>query len=72
MKKKKKNIYENMIQCPKCGKWSIKSYVNIYGSCLCGEVLDEKAKFKYEMFIRLRLWRNKNYKPEQIERNKYD
>lgn len=69
---KEKDIFENMIKCPKCGKWSRKSYVEIYGSCLCGEILDEKAKYKYEMFKRLRLWRNKNYKSSDIERGKYD
>lgn len=69
---KDKHFYEKMIQCQRCGKWSKKSYVEMYGTCLCGEVLDEKAKFRYEMFIKLRLWRNKNYRKDQIERNKYD
>jgi hypothetical protein len=26
---------------------------------LCHKVLDEKAKYEYEMFVRLHLWRNK-------------
>lgn len=67
-----KHFFEKMVKCPRCGKWSLKTYVQQYGSCLCGEVLDEKAKFKYEMFVKLRLWRNKNYKDSNIERGKYD
>lgn len=50
----------NMIKCKKCGKYSAKHHVESYGTCLCGNVLDEKAKFKYEMNKRLRLWRGKN------------
>lgn len=72
MRKEKKDFFEQMIQCPRCGKWSRKTYVQTYGTCLCGEVLDEKAKFKYEMYVKLHLWRNKNYKITNIERNKYD
>ena len=47
---KDKHFFDKMIQCQRCGKWSKKSYVDTYGTCLCGEVLDEKAKFRYEMF----------------------
>lgn len=72
MKDKRKNIFEQMIQCPRCGKWSKIGYIQRYGSCLCEEVLDERAKFKYEMFVRLHMWRNKNYKITDIERSKYD
>ena len=72
MKDKRKNIFEKMVKCPKCGKWSQIGYIQRYGSCLCGEVLDEKAKFRYEMFVKLHLWRNKNYKQSDIERGKYD
>ena len=49
-----------MKKCPKCGKYSSMVYVKSYGACLCGEVLDKKAKYKYEMNKRLRLWRGKN------------
>lgn len=70
--KKDKHFYDDMIKCSKCGKWSKKSYVQQYGSCLCGNVLDKKAKYKYEMFVKLHLWRNKNYKSTDIERGKYD
>ncbi len=69
---KDKNFYDKMMQCPRCGKWSKKSYVDTYGTCLCGEVLDKKAKYRYEMFIKLRLWRHRNYTNDQIERKKYD
>lgn len=67
-----KRFFEKMVQCPRCGKWSKKNFVETYGTCLCGEVLDEKAKFRYEMYTKLRLWRKKNYTKDQIERSKYD
>lgn len=69
---KNNNFFDNMVRCDKCGKWSKKSYVNTYGACLCGNVLDNRARFKYKLFIKLKLWRYKNYKKDQIERNKYD
>ena len=69
--KKDKHFFDKMIQCPKCGKWSKKSYVKQYGSCLCGEVLNEQAKFRYEMYVKLRLWRKKNHTNSDIERGKY-
>lgn len=72
MKKERKNFFEKMIQCPRCGKWTKIIDVQRYGSCLCGEVLDERSKFKYEMYNKLHLWRNKNYKISDIERGKYD
>lgn len=68
---KDKRFFEKMVQCPRCGKWSKKSYIQQYGTCLCGEVLDEKAKFRYDMYVKLRLWRNKNHKASDIERGKY-
>lgn len=67
-----KHFFDKMIQCPKCQKWSKRSYIKTYGTCLCGETLDQKAKFRYEMFMKLHLWRYKNYTRDQIERNKYD
>ena len=61
-----------MIKCPKCGKYTTQDLVLRYGTCLCGQVLDPKAKYKYEMFCRLKLWRGKNYSLQEIERGKYD
>lgn len=72
MRKKDEHFYDKMIKCDKCGKWSKKDFVDMYGSCLCGNILDKKAKYRYEMFCKLHLWRNKNYRRDQIERNKYD
>ena len=49
-----------------CGYYNHESNVKKYGTCkLCGKVLDKKAKFDYEMYCRLRLWK------EQKTRNKY-
>lgn len=48
------------VTCDECG-YNNKTYnVERYGTCThCGKVLDSKAKYKYEMFCKLRLWRNK-------------
>ena len=46
------------IICPECKYQNHKDNVNRYGTCrLCGKILDEKSKYKYEMFCRLKLWR---------------
>ena len=58
-KEKGKDLW---IKCPICGYQNKKIFIDVYGTCrLCNKVLDEKAKFKHEMFIRLRLWRNKKW-----------
>lgn len=58
MKDKTKGL--NLIQCPKCKYNNKPENVKFYGTCrLCDSVLDEKAKYKYEMNKRLRLWRGK-------------
>lgn len=48
------------IKCPYC-EYSNKPFnVKKYGTCTgCKKLLDEKAKFKHEMYERLRLWRKK-------------
>lgn len=54
--KKKKMPLDNVI-CD-CGYQNHKSNVDKYGTCkFCGKVLNPKAKFDYEMFCKLRLWR---------------
>ena len=59
MKEKTKDLW---IKCPNCNYQNKKVFIDIYGTCrLCNKVLNEKAKFKYEMFKRLRLWRNKKW-----------
>lgn len=48
------------VTCPDCKYQNKKENVERYGTCiLCGKVLDKKAKFDYEMFIKLRRWRKK-------------
>lgn len=57
MQKKKKEIPN--IVCD-CGYQNKPEMVKRYGTCrLCGKTLDKKAKYEYEMFVRLHLWRNK-------------
>lgn len=52
--------YIDGIKCNDCGYFNQKYNVDKYGTCkLCGKTLDDKAKFNYEMFCRLRLWRKK-------------
>lgn len=56
MKKKKLKPLDN-IKC-ECGYSNLKKNVMRYGTCrLCGKVLDPKAKFDYEMYVKLRRWR---------------
>lgn len=57
-------LHDNLknIKC-ECGYCNHEYAIKIYGTCLlCGKVLDKKAKYKYEMNKRLRLWRKKNEK----------
>lgn len=59
MKRKNYNDLPN-IRCDRCGYQNHADNVAKYGTCkLCGNVLDAKAKYKYEMYIRLRMWRKK-------------
>ena len=58
---KKKKVFTEHIIC-ECGynnqPWNVRNY----GTCTsCGKVLDQKAKYKYEMNKRLKLWRG-NFK----------
>lgn len=49
------------VKC-ECGYCNKKYWVNIYATCkLCGKVLDDRAKFKYEMNKKLKLWRGKKW-----------
>lgn len=57
MKKDRKII--PLVKC-ECGYNNQPWAIERYGTCkLCGKVLDEKAKFHYEMYDKLRLWRKK-------------
>lgn len=48
------------IKCPDCKYSNHEFNVKRYGTCrLCGKVLDKKAKFNYEMYVKLRRWRKK-------------
>jgi hypothetical protein len=48
-----------LIYCDKCGYCNRVEMISKYGTCRgCLAVLDEKAKFKYEMNKKLRLWKN--------------
>jgi hypothetical protein len=59
LKKKKDDSFLRGTKC-KCGYFNQEHNVKRYGVCKgCGEVLDAKAKFDYEMICRLRLWRKK-------------
>lgn len=57
MIKQHKNIN---IKCPCCKYENHKEMIGLYGTCkLCGKVLDKKAKYKYEIYKRLNLWRKR-------------
>lgn len=56
MKTKKVKELDN-VKC-ECGYCNHKANVERYGTCkLCGKVLDPKAKYNYEMYVKLRRWR---------------
>lgn len=63
MKKDKKFVEHIVCECGYYNQpWNVKKY----GTCTrCGKVLDAKAKFDYEMLVKLRLWRGKR-KGEKI------
>lgn len=59
MKKKDKSKPLDLVKC-ECGYQNKTYNVKKYGTCTrCGKVLDQKAKFDYEMYIKLRLWNKK-------------
>lgn len=56
MKNREKDILSNVI-CS-CGYQNHKENIDKFGTCkLCGKVLNKKAKYRYEMYVKLRLWR---------------
>ena len=47
-----------LVYCSNCGYCNKAEMVAKFGTCRrCNMTLDEKAKFKYEMNKKLRLWR---------------
>ena len=57
--RKKCRVDLGNIKC-ECGYQNHKENVMKYGTCkFCGKVLDQKAKYRYEMYVRLRMWRYK-------------
>ena len=53
--------FDKGIKCQKCGYFNQYHNYKKFGTCrLCGSVIDKKAKFRYEMYNRLRLWRKNN------------
>ena len=54
----KDEFEKKFIKCPKCGYRNKRVYVDNYGTCnCCDEVLDGKARLRYELKVR-----NKHYK----------
>lgn len=52
--------FKDAMKCPKCGYYNLKQNWQLYGTCTrCHEVLDEKIKFKFEMYNKLKLWKGK-------------
>lgn len=57
MIKEKRDKPLNNVKC-ECGYQNLLENVQRYGTCrLCGKVLDPKAKFDYEMYVKLKRWR---------------
>ena len=56
---KKDKVIVEFVDC-ECGYHNQPKNVKRYGTCTgCGRVLDKKAKFEYEMYCKLNLWRYK-------------
>lgn len=59
-KKNKPEKYRELVRCDKCGYCNQPEMVKSSGVCNgCGKILNEKAKYRYEMYHRLRMWRKK-------------
>ena len=59
---RKKTVDLGNIKC-ECGYQNHKENVMRYGTCRgCGKTLDSKAKYNYEMYTKLRLWRKSKCK----------
>lgn len=55
-------IKDNFIICD-CGYCNNKRRVDFYGNCICcGRILNDKAWFKHNMFIKLRLWKGTKWR----------
>ena len=58
--KKKKQMVQHVI-C-ECGYYNQPENVSFFGTCTrCRKVLDPKAKFRYDMYKKLRLWKGKRW-----------
>ena len=69
--KKYDKSFDELVKCDKCGYNNKKFNIEKYGTCLrCGSVLNKKAKFDYEMFCKLRMWRNHKPGERVTSRNK--
>ena len=56
----KRNKTLVFIKCPHCGYNNKTENVKRWGTCTgCRKIIDQKAKFDYEMLCRLKLWRKK-------------
>ena len=59
MKKKEKDYSKplDLIKC-ECGYYNKRKNVERYGTCRgCARTLNKRAKYRYEMYCRLKLWR---------------
>lgn len=53
---------EEFVVC-ECGYNNKLKNINFYGTCTCcGKILNEQAKFRYDMYKKLRLWKGKNWR----------
>ena len=60
--------FNKNIRCPDCNYCNHYEMIKLYGTCkLCGKVLDQKAKYKYEMYKKLHLWTKKKNRSLKVE-----
>lgn len=61
--KNREFITREWIKCPYCGYNNKEENIKRYGTCTgCRQIIDEKAKYNYEMTCRLKLWRGRKRK----------
>ena len=57
----KKERWVKYIPC-ECGYTNHPDNVKVYGTCTrCGRTMDAKAKFRHDMYNKLRLWRGRKW-----------
>ncbi len=70
MGKKKRQKEFKLVVCEKCGYNNQPQFAGFFGTCLrCKNVIDPRAKFRYEMNKKLGTWRKEKKRERKITKN---